>query len=248
MNVTKEEIQSFIEINKAQADATAKRSREWYDEKLGIVSKVEVMTILSHLKLTKKDYVLDAGCGAGRITLAMAPLVNTVIGVDHSRECCMELNREATKRGLRNVGAIPIGVNNIEPSGHLLYTKATAIGVIQHLPSEMLRLGALNRIRRSLVKGGLFVSSHYRWGGIIDRDTPQDNVEASGYYRHAFTPDEVRDLMYVAGFKKVRVFGCVNMKEKVMKMMSKMDVFLSHVPIPTYWEGWGRYLLVEARV
>jgi SAM-dependent methyltransferase len=47
--------------------------------------------------------VLDVGCGAGRLTLALAPAASSVVGLDREASLIQEARRRATRAGLLNV-------------------------------------------------------------------------------------------------------------------------------------------------
>jgi SAM-dependent methyltransferase len=55
------------------------------------------------LGLDGRGRLLDVGCGPGALTLVLAPLFRSVVGVDADREMLAEAERHATELGVRNV-------------------------------------------------------------------------------------------------------------------------------------------------
>ena len=64
----------------------------------------EIMAIsLSKLGLSKKDHVLDLGCGTGKVSIALAQLVQKVYAVDRRPEAIRYAQGEAHKAGITNI-------------------------------------------------------------------------------------------------------------------------------------------------
>jgi SAM-dependent methyltransferase len=229
------------------ADASARTSLAWYREKHGVWSEIEVRTVLDHLRLRPQHRVLDVGCGAGRVSLALAPHVRSVTSVDISPGCIEALRASAAELGLRNITGFASDLNALaaEPRS---FDRAVAIQMLQHIPDPTLRLDAVERIRRALVPGGRFVTVNYRWGGMIS--DVKEATHANGRYRTSFTPDEITALLTDAGFRHIRVGGCVNtpyraepLVKRAPGLMIPLDVAVSHL---TPSARLGKYLIATA--
>ncbi|MFI6692797.1 class I SAM-dependent methyltransferase [Streptomyces sp. NPDC050433] len=60
-------------------------------------------TVATVLGLDGRGRLLDVGCGPGIVTLAMAPYVTEVVGVDPDEDMLAEAERQAARRGVGNV-------------------------------------------------------------------------------------------------------------------------------------------------
>jgi SAM-dependent methyltransferase len=229
------------------ADASARTSLVWYRENHGVWSEIEVRTVLHHLRLRPEHGVLDVGCGAGRISLAIAPRVRSLTSVDISPGCIAALHASAAERGLRNIRGIASDLNDLETPPQS-FDRAVAIEMLQHIPGAELRLDAVRRIRRALAPGGRFVTVNYRWGGMIS--DVKEGTHAEGRYRTAFTPDEITALLREAGFREIRVGGCVNTPYRLEPLVRRapwllmpLEVAFSHIALSARV---GKYLIATA--
>jgi len=237
---------AFKMLEIAAADAAAPRSLRWYAVH-GIGSRIEVCTALSHLRLRPDDTVLDAGSGVGRVTLEMAKCVKAVVAVDISPKSIEQLQRHAEELGLRNISAFPSDLNAMEIEAGTM-DRAVAVEVLQHIPSEELRVDAVSRIFRALRPGGRFVTVNYRWHGAITEC--KEGTHGDGRYRIAFTPSELRDLLARCGFTRISVRGCENLPQRLdplariaPTLMTRIDVWASFLPFSARI---GKYLLASA--
>ncbi|MGH7228417.1 MAG: class I SAM-dependent methyltransferase [Nitrospiraceae bacterium] len=240
---------AYKRLEVERGNATASRSLDWYRTTHGIRSDIEIQTVLSHLQLRPNFHVLDMGSGVGRITLAMAPRVQSVTAVDISPKNIEVLRRHASERGLTNITARASDMNELTLSGEQ-YDRAVAVQSIQHIPGAALRLDAVQRIRDALRPGGVFVMVNYRWGGMISDE--KEGTHADGRYRYAYTPEEMQRSLRDAGFRRISVGGCINVPyraEWIAKLAPwafvRMDVYLSHIPLSCRS---GKYLIATGMV
>jgi cobalt-precorrin-6B (C15)-methyltransferase len=64
----------------------------------------EIMAIsLFKMGLSKKDHVLDLGCGTGKVSIALAHVVQKVYAVDRRPEAIQYAQGEAHKAGITNI-------------------------------------------------------------------------------------------------------------------------------------------------
>lgn len=216
---------------------------DWYDNTYGVWSRAERAEVISALRPTRDCCVLDVGCGVGRITFALAPRVFHVTATDISRDAVAALELGAANRGLRNVRAEACDLNALDDT--LVFDGVTACQVIQHIPSDELRLDAVERIRRLLKPGGRFVSTHYRWGGMIDDIKEGEHTKSERYY-FAFTAEELHDLLHRAGFHHIRVRGVAvtptrlrSLADRLPALFAPLDRLAARTPV----QRRGQYLL-----
>jgi SAM-dependent methyltransferase len=89
------------------------------------------------------ERALDAGCGAGALAFALAPLVRAVIGVDR----VPELLAEARRRAPANVDLAAGDIEQLDfPDGS--FDLAGTLRTLHHVPRPELVLGELARVTR----------------------------------------------------------------------------------------------------
>lgn len=232
------------EVEKALRDREAATYDEWILRTKGIWwNKVESNAILSALKLVRDDVVLDAGCGTGRFTLLVAPLVRRVFGIDHSATSIQILKDKADVKGITNIIATVGDITELQLESASV-DKVMSVGVIQHIPSHSERLKTIRDFYRVLKNGGRLVFDVYRWGGAI-RDH-KEGYWGGALYRYAFTEDELVSLLSEAGFVQIRVRGIFNYPRlrKLGTWTRWIDQAISNMPGSA---SRGIYLCVSAR-
>jgi len=240
--------EQFKKLEVEIADRAAGRSLDWYSETHGLRSRIEIDTILKHLHLKSSATVLDAGAGVGRIALEVARKAHHVTAIDISPRSIEYLRRHAKKLGLTNVEATAMDLNELSLRERT-FDRVTAIEVIQHIPAHELRMDALRRIYKVMRSDGLFVTVNYKWKGAIS--DKKEDVHEDGRYRIAFTPNEMKTMLIEAGFKDVKVRGCVNLPYRLQNFSSlppsflvHLDVWISTLPLSC---STGQFLLASCR-
>lgn len=149
---------------------------------------------------------IDLGCGTGAFTRRLRPYSLRLLGIDVSHRSIKRANQEATD------DAYIVGDILRTPLGNARCDIVVFSGVLHHLPTRDLRIGALREARRLLRSGGrLFsfdpsASSPSMW---LYR-----NPRSPMYSPHGKTDNEIlidrRELitdMQDAGFTAVRATG-----------------------------------------
>ncbi len=176
--------------------------------------------ILDKFKLGAKegDNILDLGCGNGRLAQLFADCEISYLGIDVSEELIKIAKKKfAVKNNIRfEVGDIlnlQLQKNNFD----LVYVLA----VLHHIPSEALRLKALEDINKAMKKNAtLFISNWNIFGSakyrkflfnfaykasqgvfnIKDAFVPWKKGSSHLRYIHNFTKNEMRNLLQKTGF------------------------------------------------
>jgi 2-polyprenyl-3-methyl-5-hydroxy-6-metoxy-1,4-benzoquinol methylase len=226
------------------ADESSSRSLEWYGKAHGNRSKIEISTVLRHLKLKDYHHVLDIGCGVGRLTLEIAPRVQWVFATDISPRCVEQLKFHMDERNLKNITTKCSDINKLMLEANT-FDRATAVEIIQHLPKAENRIDAVERIYQSLKPGGIFVTVNYRWGGTI-RDR-KEGTHRDGRYYYSFTATEMKELLDKCGFVSTRVGGCLVLPYRLYRytgllysVIEKIDVALSFMK---FLNRYGMFLI-----
>ena len=176
---------------------------------LARTAAVQAKFLLDHLRPGFR--VLDAGCGAGAITMGMAKAVapGEVIGIDREASQVDAAIAAAHRRGTRGVTfqvadvySLPFGDNSFDA----LFSNA----VLEHL-SEPLR--ALREFRRVLRTDGIVgIRNADGSGNLLHPDMPllRETFEAGRAYRRRAGGDytlgsRTKELLLEAGFTVVEV-------------------------------------------
>jgi len=135
--------------------------REWTDAEFfqsgeRTVSE-EILTDMINIcqgKDPKRMRVLEIGCGAGRVTRALAQIFGEVYGVDISGEMVRQA-REALA-DLPHVHILQNSGKDLDVLGSRQFDFAFSSIVFQHIPSREVIESYVRAVRRRLRRGGLF--------------------------------------------------------------------------------------------
>ncbi len=105
-------------------------------------TKDEVLAIaIQKLHLTQHDIIADIGCGTGKVTLAIAPLVAHIHAIDIRDEAYQWTRAEIQKKALANVTLYQGDAAEILAS--LTHLDKAFVGGSRNLPAIIARLAAL---------------------------------------------------------------------------------------------------------
>ncbi|MEN3026571.1 MAG: class I SAM-dependent methyltransferase [Chlorobiota bacterium] len=208
--------------------------------------------LLHRMGLQRGGWLYDAGCGVGLYSLAIArqfPFVR-IFAVDFSAESLRLLEAAARESGVEErIVCIQADITRWVPPHPVRWVLCTE--VLQHIPTESLRLQALHRFAEGLLADGelwLLVARYTlrdRWRGI---PKCSDERDRGGSFRMRFTPEELRRLLRQAGFSSVHLFGAPVPPSRVGNRLPptlwKIAWGVQAVP----WSyAWGRVMLAQAR-
>ncbi len=176
------------------------------------------------------DFILDYGCGNGRLVDLFADKKVHYFGVDTSREL-IESAKINIKNKKLNFAELNFSVLddflelNFEDN---FFDKIFLIAVLHHIPSEEFRLKLLLELKRVLKRDGLLIMTNWNlrestkknevlkfnllkligknkmdfFDVMLPWKSPEGKILAERYY-HAFSLNELRKLFKKAGFRVV---------------------------------------------
>jgi SAM-dependent methyltransferase len=144
--------------------------------------------------------VLDAGCGDGLLSLAMAKRHPTwaLVGVDLRDDLLEGARKRAAARGLANARFLPGNLEQPLPERHR--DAVTAVECLSEIPDDR---QALRMMREALRPGGLLVVQ------VPERDWQPVLPGSPGTWREqvrqGYTAEQLQALLEEAGFAEVEV-------------------------------------------
>ncbi len=178
---------------------------EWSDEEFyasgeQTVSE-EILTDMTNIcqgKDPKQMRVLEIGCGAGRVTRALANLFGEVYAVDISVEMIAQ-----AQKGLRNHPNAHVFCNNgtdLEVLPEIGYDFAFSTIVFQHIPSKEVIETYVKEVSRHLRPGALF---KFQVQGYTGCDANLDDTWVGASY----SDEEAKEMADRCGFEPRYLHG-----------------------------------------
>ncbi len=182
----------------------ATANEDWTDEAFFASGRQtvseEILTDMTNIcqgKDPKEMTVLEIGCGAGRVTRALAEVFGRVYGVDISGE--MVARATAALQGIPHATVVQNNGADLQALGDIQVDFAFSSIVFQHIPSREVIHNYVREVHRLLRPGGLFkfqvqgdatlqTSADDTWLGVPFSDAQAvEMAEACGFeprYRH----------------------------------------------------------------
>ncbi len=185
----------------------------------------ELLNLAKQVK--RGDYVLDAGCGNGRLLQAFQDKQVNYIGVDSS-EKLIELARknhpgeDFRVENILNLGKIP----------EINFDFVFCIAVLHHLPGKRMQVDTLRQLKNKIKKDGKIIITVWNlwkrkefkkiiwkyfalklikknkmdFGDILFEWKDRKGTKRSQRYYHAFTKRELKRIAKKAGLKKEKIY------------------------------------------
>lgn len=170
------------------------------------------------LPLSREWDAMDFGCGTGLVTLPLAPLVGSILGVDSSANMVEQLNAKVTEQGCGNARAVRLDLEQGElPQGR--YHLITSSMTMHHIPEP---LPLLRSLRALLHPGGYIAISD------LEAEDGSFHGDSLGVFHNGFDHDRFAALLEQAGFTNIRVATAT----AVVKEGRRYPVFLATAQAP----------------
>jgi SAM-dependent methyltransferase len=173
---------------------------EFFQSGEGTVAE-EILTDMINIcqgKDPKRMRVLEIGCGAGRVTRALARIFGEVYGVDISGEMVRQA-REALA-DTPNVHILQNNGKDLDVLGSIGFDFAFSSIVFQHIPSREVIESYVRAVRRRLRRGGLF---KFQVQGGEALDNPPDDT----WLGVTFSERDARDMALRCDFRMRYSYG-----------------------------------------
>jgi ubiquinone/menaquinone biosynthesis C-methylase UbiE len=105
---------------------------QMYDQRYCEEQEAKYKVALENLNLTPESAVLDVGCGSGMFFNKIAPKVETVVGIDVSRELLLLAKQRAKELG--NVSLVFADADNL-PFKQAIFGNFFVFTVLQNMPN-----------------------------------------------------------------------------------------------------------------
>lgn len=144
--------------------------------------------------------ILDAGCGDGLVTLALAKRHPgwTIVGMDLSGDLLSGARERARNRGLANVSFTETDLTRALPEGG--FDAVMALECLSEIPDDRAALAAMSGALRP---GGLFVVQvpDRDWKPVLGGSSPVWRHEV----RHGYSAAEIEGILAGAGVEQVEI-------------------------------------------
>lgn len=202
-------------------DAQAKVYNDWYEQQRGkAFVDVEQRSVLEALGLRGKEKILELGCGTGRLTRTLAPLVASIDAMDFSKESLKVLQEDCRAFGAK-ICTHAADISESLPFAQANFDRVVSVQVIQHLHVS-LHEKLFSEIRRVLKPGGIFVFTGYRLGRWIQGEAQRYSGDL---YEYGFTAEEIRQKLAAAGFARIQVQGLLTLPARAYGLSKRLPFF-----------------------
>lgn len=183
----------------------ASSRRDWTDEEFLASGResvrsfvVEDLEVIAGGRDPKKMRVLEIGCGAGRMTRALADVFGEVHGLDVSSEMVARARRllaDAPNAYAHHGNGVDLSV-----LGDLRFDFAFSFIVFQHIPSAAVIESYVRDVGSKLKPGGIFKFQVQGW--TQDRGSSDDT-----WFGYGFSETAAREMVERQGFDLIRAQG-----------------------------------------
>ena len=196
--------------------------------------KVEINTVLKKLDPQEGEYVLDLGCGTGRITYKLIEAGCRVVGVDFSKKSLKVCEERCNMlHNKKNLYLIRADVCNLSLKDRY-FDKCISSELFEQIPTEKERLKMLHETYRVLKLNGKLILTTYNYSlrKIIGRKRETHSNELYFYRYDYFKLKRVVSLVFEG---KIKIVGILNLIHWLSpKMLNRFERFL--IPIDNFIE------------
>ena len=173
------------------------RAKTWDENPVRVKLAKDIAAVIKNsVPLSKKDDVLDFGCGSGLVTLEIAPLVNTIIGCDNSQGMIDVLESKIDTHVISNVKTELI---DVEQGGVLdgKYSVVVSAMALHHIKNTQ---PLLEQFYNVLFSGGYIAIAD------LEAEDGQFHENNLGVHHLGFDMDKLKGNFAKAGFIQIKTY------------------------------------------
>jgi 2-polyprenyl-3-methyl-5-hydroxy-6-metoxy-1,4-benzoquinol methylase len=169
---------------------------DWDEKPLRVKLGREIAAAISAaLPLSQTWDALDFGCGTGLVTLNLAPLLGSIVGIDSSRKMIERLNAKVAELGFTNARGERLDLEQGElPGGR--YHLITSAMTLHHIPEIAPLLTALHGL---LHPGGRIALAD------LESEEGSFHEDPTGVFHHGFSREQITELLIQSGFSDINI-------------------------------------------
>lgn len=156
--------------------------------------KVEIPLTLRTLRPRPTDLLLEAGCGTGRMTLALSRQVRELVAIDFSFESLRANRRKLHAAGITQVHLIQADLCRL-PFAESVFDRVVSCQVLEHVPGPAARAAAVGSLSRVLKPGGVLALSAYKHSLLTRAFAEKEGSHEGGIPFFRFTRAEMRETL-----------------------------------------------------
>ena len=209
--------------------------------------QVELEAVVRRARARAGLRMLDAGCGIGRISEALARRGAHVTALDfaHARLCTLRARAGVTALVQADVHRLPLAPASFDV--------VVCTQVIEHIPEAAARQALLAAFRALLRPGGQLLLTAYNFSLPWQRRGEQrEGRHETGIFYHCYTASELACDLRSAGFDVAELCGVIHLWPHCYRLLPRMGALgraLDHAGERFARQGrrWGHLLLAVAR-
>ena len=194
------------------------KAKTWAESPTRVKLAMDIpTTIKMNISLSKKDDILDFGCGSGLLTIELSPFVNTIIGSDSSKGMLNVLNEKIELQNINNIKTELLDIEN----GDVLdgkYSVVVSAMTLHHIKNTQKLLEQFYNI---LFSGGHIAIADLE---IEDGKFHENNL---GVHHLGFDTNKLKDILTKIGFIKVNIISATEITKPISDgSLRTFNVFL----------------------
>ncbi|MCW3059400.1 MAG: hypothetical protein JWQ02_1221 [Capsulimonas sp.] len=186
------------ELLEAQRSEIAARDAQVVDYDrmtfLNLFGKIEIPLTLKLLSPRPDDRLLEGGCGTGRMSQILGRGVKEMVAIDFSFESLRVNRKKLIDAGVTNVHLVQADLCHL-PFASGAFTRAVSCQVLEHVPGEEARRGAVSELSRVLKPNATLVLSAYKHSLFTRLFGQKEGAHEGGIPFFRFTMREMKELL-----------------------------------------------------
>lgn len=164
---------------------------------LSYFGKVEIPLVLRNLRPTPQDFLLEAGCGTGRMTRILASRVRELIAIDFSFESLRVNQKKLKDSHVANAHLVQADLCHL-PFAPAVFDRVASCQVLEHVPGDAARRAAVAELGRVAKADAPLVLSAYQHSLLTRLFGSKEGEHDGGIPFFRFSRSEFRNTLAAA--------------------------------------------------